>query len=340
MSIEHVAQRHSTKDVQLNTVLNDYKIKINEIIDNLGGGGSGNGGGGASAYLDLTDTPGSYSGQAGKYPRVKGTEDGLEFGLKLADYLDQAVKIASSPIFNDLTLTKLTIGSYYLNSLIANNRVPDSAKLTASGFYLNSLIANNKVPDSDKVDGYHGAEASTAFTAAIRNTSGDIFTRLFRSEYASSNATIAYIMTQRAVGVGADNYLRPSTPAQLATALVSALEASFIRSNAADNVSANTEWQDSQQIRLGNSADLRMWHDGTNHYFRSYKHGVNLYIVLENASGTARTLAIFDPDAKGLIVGDHGSAATDMTVNVCYGTGSPPTASTTTIGTLFIKYSN
>lgn len=35
---------------------------------------------------------------------------------------------------------------------------------------------------------------------------------------------------------------------------------------------------------------------------------------------------------------DHGAAATDMLVNVCYGTGSPPTASSTTIGTLFIKY--
>ena len=35
---------------------------------------------------------------------------------------------------------------------------------------------------------------------------------------------------------------------------------------------------------------------------------------------------------------DHGAAATDMLVNVCYGTGNPPTANTTTIGTLFVKY--
>jgi hypothetical protein len=40
---------------------------------------SASGGGGASAFTDLTDTPSSYSGQAGNTPVVNGTEDGLEF---------------------------------------------------------------------------------------------------------------------------------------------------------------------------------------------------------------------------------------------------------------------
>ena len=35
---------------------------------------------------------------------------------------------------------------------------------------------------------------------------------------------------------------------------------------------------------------------------------------------------------------DHGAAATDELVNVCYGTSTPPTANTTTIGSLYIKY--
>lgn len=38
-----------------------------------------NGGGGATTFLQLTDTPDSYSGQAGKAVAVKGAEDGLEF---------------------------------------------------------------------------------------------------------------------------------------------------------------------------------------------------------------------------------------------------------------------
>lgn len=39
----------------------------------------GSGSGGASTFLDLTDTPAAYTGQAGKAVVVNGTEDGLEF---------------------------------------------------------------------------------------------------------------------------------------------------------------------------------------------------------------------------------------------------------------------
>ena len=35
---------------------------------------------------------------------------------------------------------------------------------------------------------------------------------------------------------------------------------SFIRSNANDNVSAHTEWQDTYQVRLGNGADMKLYH--------------------------------------------------------------------------------
>lgn len=38
------------------------------------------------------------------------------------------------------------------------------------------------------------------------------------------------------------------------------------------------------------------------------------------------------------LVGDHGAAATDMVVNVCYGTGTAPAASGTTEGALYFKY--
>jgi len=41
---------------------------------------------------------------------------------------------------------------------------------------------------------------------------------------------------------------------------------------------------------------------------------------------------------SGAVAADHGTAATDQIINVCYGTGTPPTANTTTIGTLFVKY--
>ena len=46
----------------------------------------------------------------------------------------------------------------------------------------------------------------------------------------------------------------------------------YITSNANDNVSGHTEWQDNYEIRLGNGADFRMWHNGSNTYFRNYLH--------------------------------------------------------------------
>ena len=39
-----------------------------------------------------------------------------------------------------------------------------------------------------------------------------------------------------------------------------------------------------------------------------------------------------------ITAGDHGTASLDQVVNVCYGTGAPPAANTTTEGALFIKY--
>ena len=41
---------------------------------------------------------------------------------------------------------------------------------------------------------------------------------------------------------------------------------------------------------------------------------------------------------SGCVAQDHGTATTDQIINVCYGTGDPPDASTTTEGALFIKY--
>ena len=41
---------------------------------------------------------------------------------------------------------------------------------------------------------------------------------------------------------------------------------------------------------------------------------------------------------SGAVAKDHGTASTDQIINVSYGTGSEPTASTTTEGSIYIKY--
>ena len=66
---------------------------------------------------------------------------------------------------------------------------------------------------------------------------------------------------------------------------------SFIRSDADDNVSGNTEWQDNYQVRFGNDADFRIFHDGNHAYFRNYNHAQgNIYFTGEDTAGTNKAL--------------------------------------------------
>ncbi|AEH78156.1 phage tail protein [Sinorhizobium meliloti] len=58
---------------------------------------------------------------------------------------------------------------------------------------------------------------STGNSVAQRDAMGDIHARLFRSEYDPTNSTIGFIMTQ--VDTVSNNYIRPSTPAQVAAVL-------------------------------------------------------------------------------------------------------------------------
>jgi hypothetical protein len=62
-----------------------------------------------------------------------------------------------------------------------------------------------------------GDTAATGNTVVERDGAGDINVRLVRSEYDTTNATIGYIMTQ--IDTASNNYIRPSTPAQVMTGL-------------------------------------------------------------------------------------------------------------------------
>jgi hypothetical protein len=103
---------------------------------------------------------------------------------------------------------------------------------------------------------------------------------------------------------------------------VDGLEASqFIRSDAATDVSAHTEWQDNQQVRVGTGADGRFFHNGsatyidnyTGHlYMRQLSHGDNIYLQAENASGTMKTLITIDPDADRVTTKLNRSSLPDL----------------------------
>ena len=64
----------------LNNARMYYNSSDNKVyLSKNGGSYEELGAGGASSFTDLTDTPSSYSGQAGKYIKVKSDESGLEF---------------------------------------------------------------------------------------------------------------------------------------------------------------------------------------------------------------------------------------------------------------------
>ena len=71
--------------------------------------------------------------------------------------------------------------------------------------------------NADLLDGFHASYANITDTVVRRNSNGDINARLFRSEYDSTNSNIGFIMTQ--VDTANNNYIRPSTPAQVRTGL-------------------------------------------------------------------------------------------------------------------------
>ena len=62
-------------------------------------------------------------------------------------------------------------------------------------------------------------------------------------------------------------------------------------------------------------------------------------VGLANVTNVEQVAVGGDTMEGALIADDHGTATNDEVVNVCYGTSAtPPTANTTTIGTLYIQY--
>jgi phage-related tail fiber protein len=95
---------------------------------------------------------------------------------------------------------------------IATNYNGSGDYLFVRHYYRSAWGAWEKVlRESDATDG------STVNTVVKRNGSGDINARLFRSEYDTTNATVNYIMTQ--IDTATNNYIRPSTPAQVKSAM-------------------------------------------------------------------------------------------------------------------------
>ena len=77
------------------------------------------------------------------------------------------------------------------------------------------------------------------------------------------------------------------------------LTGNYIKKDADDNVTGNTEWQDNYQVRLGTGADFRMHFNGNDTVFRNYAHSNGDIIFQgENSSGTNHNLLIMKTDSS------------------------------------------
>jgi len=154
--------------------------------------------GGAVAFVDLTDTPSAYSGQAGKVLAVKSTEDGIEFVSQVpdSDKLDghDASYFATASHNHDdryYTETELNTsgggGAVHWDNITnkPSTYTPSShnhvkADITDFAHTHPGSDITSQVSDSDKLDGYHASEFALVshnhddryYTESELNTSG------------------------------------------------------------------------------------------------------------------------------------------------------------------------
>jgi len=127
-----------------------------------------------------------------------------------------------------------TSGTVTLNCTITNNnQLTNGAGYTTSvgditGVTAGSYLTGGGTSGTVTLN-VNAVTASTVSTVVARDSSGDINVRLLRSEYDSTNASIGYVMTQ--VDTATNNYVRPSTMAQLRSSLNVANGATNVTNN-------------------------------------------------------------------------------------------------------------
>jgi hypothetical protein len=130
-----------------------YRTTKATLVAGLGGGG------GAETFLELIDTPSTYTGQAGKYPKVNESETGLEFDDAPAPDLQAVLEQGASFSLSQGTATTTgQLGNY--NAL--QNSFRDGSVITSvdgnvtrttirSGSKAGCIIVNEVYDDSTEI---------------------------------------------------------------------------------------------------------------------------------------------------------------------------------------------
>jgi hypothetical protein len=130
----------------------------------------------------------------------------------------------------------------------------------------------------------------------MRDGAGDVYGRLFRSEYAATQANMPYFMGQVALGSGADNYIRPMTVAQ-AKAALGVNESSFGRVSSYELSSIALDDQ-LNTIDLGTVTDGDVFIATAQAEFNTSGSDGTVEIMLSKYSGTATVAGIGSSNPK------------------------------------------
>jgi hypothetical protein len=177
------------------------------------------------------------------------------------------------------------------NGSITLGGTVDGRDVAADGTKLDTIATNA----NNYSFPYTVSASASNSTVVQRHSSGYIFANYFNT----TPNTVTSGVTQICVETGNDGYIRHGTAAAVRSFIGFASEGSYIRSDADDNVSGHTEWQDNKNVRLGNGADFRMWFDGSHTYFRNYAHaGGNIYFQGEDTEGSNHALLYMHNDGS------------------------------------------
>ncbi|MEI2387473.1 phage tail protein [Breoghania sp. JC706] len=170
------------------------------------------------AFSEVTGTPTTLAGY--------GIADGRT-AEQIADEIASAINGLADTAYVDAHIAELADALKDNDSDIAAIQSSLATKLPAASYTAADVLAKLKTVDgvgseidADKLRGKFSTSAAAVTTVVERDAQGDIRARLFRPEFTVLNADINYFATQIAIGEGsANNYLRPSTPAQVVATL-------------------------------------------------------------------------------------------------------------------------
>jgi len=256
-------------NIKLDTKMGDHESRIND--------------------LETTTTDNSILSAV---KRVDGATSGLDSDLLDGNegsyYLDtdNHVDGSTNKVFTSAEKVKLASIEDGANAGLSPAETFEEIKLMdGSGSGLDSDLLDGKESsyflDVDKhVDGY----TNKVFTSTEKVKLASIEEGATGDQSASELLTLLKTVDGSGTGLDADT--------------VDGVQASsFLRSDATDmKTGGNLTLYDNISLYLGTGNDYRMWHNGTNTYFRNNTHGAATYFQGEDAGGTALTMMHYDPD--------------------------------------------